>query len=137
MLDVDTSETAEPSFTVIVPRYGIEGRVKLPNISADDPNLVRHIEQHRVQYKDPKTGEVTASVQVFEKVRVKIWVRTIQENQKELVLDLIEPIFGAAKAKINENAGGKKRKGAGASSEVSSSSQSPKKKKPKKKKGAK
>ena len=131
VLDVDTSERAEPSFTVIVPRYGIEGRVKLPNISADDPNLVRHIEQHRVQYKDPKTGEVTASVQVFEKVRVKIWVRTIQENQKELVLDLIEPIFGAVKAKINENAGGKKRKGGGASS-------SPKqKKKSKKKKGAK
>ena len=137
VLDVDTSETAEPSFTVIVPRYGIEGRVKLPNTAADDPNLLRHVEQHRVQYKDHKTGEVTASVQVFEKVRVKIWVRTIQENQKELVLDLIEPIFGVAKSKVNENAGGKKRKDAGASSEVSSSSQSPKKKKSKKKKGAK
>lgn len=141
VLDVDTSDTAEPSFTVIVPRYGIEGRVKLPNIAADDPNLVRHVEQHRVQYKSPKTGEVTASVQVFEKVSVKIWVRTIQENQKELVLDLIEPIFGigAAKNSIVTAGTGKKRKGPGASNEASSSAQSPtgKKKKSKKKKGAK
>jgi exosome complex exonuclease DIS3/RRP44 len=138
VLDVDTSDTAEPSFTVIVPRYGIEGRVKLPNIAADDPNLVRHVEQHRVQYKSP-TGEMTASVQVFEKVRVKIWVRTIQENQKELVLDLIEPTFGigAVKNSVVTAGTGKKRKGPGASNEASSSDQSPKKKKSKKKKGAK
>jgi exosome complex exonuclease DIS3/RRP44 len=136
VLDVDTSETAEPTFTVIVPRYGIEGRVKLPNIAADDPNLIRHVEQHRVQYKDPKTGKITASVQVFEKVRVKIWVRTIQENQKELILDLIEPTFGTDKASGSVDASGKKRKSAEASSEVSSSSKSPKKKSKKKNRGA-
>jgi hypothetical protein len=82
---------------------------------------------------------MTASVQVFEKVRVKIWVRTIQENQKELVLDLIEPTFGigAVKNSVVTAGTGKKRKGPGASNEASSSDQSPKKKKSKKKKGAK
>ena len=119
VLDVDTSETSEPSFTVIVPRYGIEGRVKLPNIATDDPSLVRDAEHHSIKFKDPKTGQVAASIQVFEKVRVKIWVRTIQENQKELVLDLIEPVFVAG-ASGSDSTGssskaGRKRKDTGKS----------------------
>jgi len=94
ILDVDTSEGVEPSFTVIVPRYGIEGRVRLSNISANDANLVREPELHRISYKDDATGKVATSIQVFEKVRVKIWVNIVQENQKELVVDLVEPKIG-------------------------------------------
>jgi len=121
VLDVDTSETSEPSFTVIVPRYGIEGRVKLPNIAIDDPNLVRDAQHHCIKYKDPKTGQVVASIQVFENVRVKIWVRTIQENQQELVLDLIEPVFVAgasgSESAVSSSRAGRKRKDAGKSAQ--------------------
>lgn len=91
VLDVDTAEASDPSFTVIVPRYGIEGRVSLSNISADDPNLERDAEMHRITYK---VRDERVSVQVFDKVRVCIWVREVQEHQKELVLDLLEPQFG-------------------------------------------
>ena len=35
MLDVETSDNAEPSFRVMVPRYGIEGKVRLSNIDKD------------------------------------------------------------------------------------------------------
>lgn len=91
VLDVETAEESNPSFTVFVPRYGIEGRVTLPNISADDPNLERDAEKHQLRYK---VGDKTVSVQVFDKVHVKIWVRELPEHQKELVLDLLEPQFG-------------------------------------------
>lgn len=94
VLDVETAEASEPSFTVIVPRYGIEGRVNLTNISASDPNLVRVPDQHQVQYNPDGNVKKSVSVQVFDKVRVKIWVREAQEHQKELVLDLISPQFG-------------------------------------------
>lgn len=106
VLDVDTSERGDgdggepPSFTVIVPRYGIEGRVKLGRGSDDDAGgeWKRDAERHRIEYrwKDPASGEGrSASVTVFEKVRVRIWVRTVQENQRELVLDLVSPVFGS------------------------------------------
>lgn len=91
VLDVETAEASDPSFTVIVPRYGIEGRVSLAHISADDPNLQRDAENHRLTYN--KDGKAI-SVRVFDKVRVKIWVREVQEHQKELVLDLLEPKIG-------------------------------------------
>lgn len=88
VLDVETAAASDPSFTVIVPRYGIEGRVSFAHVSADDPNLQRDAENHQLIYT--KDGKST-SVRVFDKVRVKIWVREVQEHQKELVLDLLEP----------------------------------------------
>ena len=95
VLDVDMNErVAEPSFTVIVPRYGIEGRVRLAGISATDKNLIRDPSKHRISYRDEETGKIKDSIQVFEKVVVKIWVRVVQDTQKELVLDLIQPVFG-------------------------------------------
>lgn len=94
VLDVQTSESSDPSFTVIVPRYGIEGRVYLP-ISGDDPHLAREPAFHRLTYKVP--GADAKLVQVFDKVLVRIWVRQIQD-QRELVLDLISPRFGEATA---------------------------------------
>lgn len=106
VLDVETAEASDPSFTVFVPRYGIEGRVSLPQISADDPNLKRDAERHRIGFK---VGEKDASIQVFDKVRVKIWVREVQEHQKELVLDLLETQdgvnVGAEKASKKREAG--------------------------------
>ena len=87
VLDVETNETAEPSFTVIVPRYGIEGRVNLNHIKANDANLTRDANAHYIRYKDTK-------IQVFDKVRVKIWVKEEQDTQKELMLDLLSPPFG-------------------------------------------
>lgn len=87
VLDVDTNASSEPSFTVIVPRYGIEGRVRIPNITANDKNIVRDAEKHLISYKGKK-------IQVFDKVRVKIYVNVVQETQKELMIDLVSPVFG-------------------------------------------
>lgn len=88
-----TAESHEqPSITVMVPRYGIEGRVAL-GIAGDDPHLVRFPDDHRVTYR--KSDGSTVSVQVFDKVRVRIWVRSVQDHQRELVLDLLEPVFGS------------------------------------------
>jgi exosome complex exonuclease DIS3/RRP44 len=84
VLDVETGDGSEPC-------YGIEGRVKL-TISADDPNLVRSPEKHRLTYKQ---GIKTTNLQVLDKVKVRIWVREVQDHQRELVLDLVEPTFGA------------------------------------------
>ena len=56
------------------------------NINADDDNLQRDSLNHSITYKNQ-------SIQVFEKVRVRIWVKVIQETQKELMLDLVHPIF--------------------------------------------
>jgi exosome complex exonuclease DIS3/RRP44 len=92
VLDVDTNENAEPSFTVIVPRYGIEGRVRLSHIKADDPRLHRDAARHTLSFKEDDT--CMTSIQVFEKVRVRIWVNIIQESQKELMIDLVSPTFG-------------------------------------------
>ena len=53
-------------------------------------------------YKDAKTGEIIASVTVFDRVRVKIWVRS-SRDRRELVLDLLEPKILADPAVINDN----------------------------------
>ena len=90
VLDVETAAMSEPSFSVMVPRYGIEGRVRLSKIAGNDECLVRDPEKHRLGYKDAKTGKLLASVAVFDKVRVRIWVRS-SRDRKELVVDLIEP----------------------------------------------
>lgn len=87
VLDVDTNENAELSFTVIVPRYGIEGRVRLPHIAHNDQNVKRDVEKHSISYKD-------STIQVFDKVRVKIQVTEGNSGQKELVVNLLNPIFG-------------------------------------------
>lgn len=92
VLDVETAEASEPSFTVIVPRYGIEGRVSLPHIPSKDPKLIREPDQHRLTYSFAPDNKL--SVQVFDKVRVRIWVREVHEHQKELVLHLLAPQFG-------------------------------------------
>ena len=91
VLDVETNESAEPSFTVIVPRYGIEGRVYLNQIKANDNKLERNASQHYIKYEDTK-------IQVFDKVRVKIWVKVEQETQKELIVNLLNPKFGPTNA---------------------------------------
>ncbi|KAL7529768.1 hypothetical protein ACHAXR_006890, partial [Thalassiosira sp. AJA248-18] len=90
VLDVETSANSEPSFRVMVPRYGIEGKVRLSNISGKDECLVRDPEKHKLGYKDAKSGKMLASVTVFDKVRVKIWVRS-SRDRKELVVDLLKP----------------------------------------------
>lgn len=97
VLDVETNEESDPSLSVIVPRYGIEGKVKLP-IRADDPNLVRSPEIHRLSYS---SGSLKSSVQVFEKVRVRIWVRESEDHQRDLVLDLLDPQFESTGTKRN------------------------------------
>ena len=91
MLDVKTASISEPLFTVMVPRYGLEGCVRLSKIAGDDECLVRDPEKHRLDYKDAESGKILASVAVFDKVRVSIWVRSSRDNQKELVIDLLEP----------------------------------------------
>jgi len=90
VLDVETASMSEPSFTVMVPRYGIEGRVRLTKIAINDECLVRDPENHRLGYKDAATGKIMASVSVFDRVRVRIWVRSTRDR-KELVVDLLEP----------------------------------------------
>jgi len=84
VLDVETAETSEPSFTVMVPRYGIEGRVNLSDISPTDPDLKRDADKHCMTYKG-------ASIQVFDKVRIKLFVRELEDHQRELVIELLEP----------------------------------------------
>jgi exosome complex exonuclease DIS3/RRP44 len=84
VLDVETAEKSDPSISVMVPRYGIEGRLKLP-IESDDPKLVRVPNEHKFVY------DTNTSIQVFDRVKVKIWVREVQEHQRELVIELVNP----------------------------------------------
>lgn len=95
VLDVDTAEKSEVAFRVIVPRYGIEGRVTVP-VGVDDPKLQRFPDQHKISYAN---GEHTASIQVFDKVRVSIWVKTSEDHQRELMIDLVAPQFDAGRTK--------------------------------------
>jgi exosome complex exonuclease DIS3/RRP44 len=95
VLDVDTNESAELSFTVIVPRYGIEGRVRLPHISPNDQNVKRDVEKHSISYN-------YTTIQVFDKVRVKIQVTEGGSGQKELVIDLLNPVFGEPASETDE-----------------------------------
>jgi hypothetical protein len=94
-LDVETAEQSDPSFTVIVPRYGIEGRVSIP-IEADDPKIERFPEDHKLTYEN---GDESVSIQVFDKVRVSIWVRNVQDHQRELVIELVKPNFASERLK--------------------------------------
>ncbi len=82
VLDVDTDKGSDPSFTVMVPRYGIEGRVRL-NI----PEAERFPEEHRISWLGKKKS---CSVKVFDKVRVRLSVREMQGDQRELAIDFIE-----------------------------------------------
>lgn len=91
ILDVETGESKDPSLTVMVPRYGIEGRVKL-SVQSDDPLLLRFPEKHMIQYKDESSGTMAWSFQVFDKIRVRLWVRNLQDHQRELVLELTESL---------------------------------------------
>jgi len=86
VLDVETAEKSDPSIRVMVPQYGIEGQVKIP-ISHDDPKLRRLPDENRIVY-----GE-KISIQVFDKIRVRVWVREAQAYQRELVIDLLSPSF--------------------------------------------
>lgn len=97
VLDVETAEKSEPSASVMVPRYGIEGRVKL-GIASDDPKLVRLPEEHKIVYD----GDV--SIQVFDRIRVKIWVREVQDYQRDLVIDLVSPsLASSSKKRVHED----------------------------------
>lgn len=87
ILDVDTTESKPPSLTVMVPRYGIEGKVKV-DVSAEDPYLQRFPEKHMIQYK---TSNIEWSYQVFDKIEVRLWVRELQDHQRELVVELTKP----------------------------------------------
>lgn len=110
VLDVETSPNSEPSFTVMVPRYGIEGRVRLSHIAAkDDEHLIRDPEKHRLAYKDAKSGKTLASVAVFDKVRVKIWVRS-SRDRRELIVDLLEPRALADSSVLEERERSSKKK---------------------------
>jgi exosome complex exonuclease DIS3/RRP44 len=86
VLDVETAEKADPSIRLMVPKYGIEGQVKLP-VPCDDPKLIRLPNENKIVYNK------NISIQVFDKVRVKIWVREIEAYQRELVMELISPSF--------------------------------------------
>lgn len=92
VLDVDTTESSEPFLSVMVPRYGIEGRVKL-SVGANDPRLKRYPEEHKVTLT---IGDESVSVQVFDKIKVRIWVKEGLDHQRDLILDLVEPDFSAA-----------------------------------------
>jgi exosome complex exonuclease DIS3/RRP44 len=87
VLDVDTTASSVPSLQVIVPKYGIEGKVKCPHIDPHDQNLVRDPENFSISYNN-------TSIQVFDKVSLKIWVRKDADYHKELVLELVSPVFG-------------------------------------------
>jgi exosome complex exonuclease DIS3/RRP44 len=90
VLDVETADKCEPSFNVFVPRYGIEGRIMLSDIAPNDPDLKRDADKHSISYKG-------ISVQVFDKVRIKIFVKELEDHQRELVVNLLEPKFAVGK----------------------------------------
>ena len=91
VMDVETADMADPTCRVMIPRYGIEGRVNIP-IEADDSSLIREPDYHRLKYDDDN-NEIT--IQVFDKVQVKIWVREEEDHQRELVLELVQPTFNS------------------------------------------
>ena len=86
VLDIETSPTKEKPFcAVFVPRYGIEGKVTIP-VAGDDEDLERFPDHHKLVYK-------SKSIQVFDKVKVSIWVRQSEDHHRELIMDLVEPAF--------------------------------------------
>lgn len=93
VLDVETAAASVPSFTVMVPRYGIEGRVQLP-VRASDPKLRRFPQEHKLVYEPLSSSSSGAIiVQVFDRVKVRIWIRQTSDHGRELILDLLEPRF--------------------------------------------
>mmetsp|Transcript_17346 Transcript_17346/g.47865 ORF Transcript_17346/g.47865 Transcript_17346/m.47865 type:complete len:980 (+) Transcript_17346:485-3424(+) len=86
VLEVETAEKSDPSIRVMIPQYGIEGQVKLP-VPLDDPKLNRIPKENKIVYNDD------IAIQVFDKVRVKIWVLEIQAYERELVIELLSPTF--------------------------------------------
>ena len=88
VLDIST-EDQNPSFLVMVPRYGLEGKIRLPNIAAGDPDLEVFPVQHKWRYRG-------TSIQVFDKVRVRIRVQEFEDNQRELLMDLVSPVIEGA-----------------------------------------
>lgn len=97
VLDVDTAEKSEPTFRVIVPRYGIEGQVKIP-VDSEDAKLERLPEIHKITYQNV---DEKVSIQVFDKVRVRIWVKNSEDYQRELIIELVSPQFGPVFRKRN------------------------------------
>lgn len=100
VLDVETAENSDPSIRVIVPKYGIEGQVKL-TVKCDDPKLIRLPKENKIVFNK------NISLQVFDKVRVKIWVREVQAYQRELVIELISPSFASSEQSNKRKAKGK------------------------------
>lgn len=101
VLDVETADKSDPILSVIVPRYGIEGRIKLP-IDSEDPDLVRVPKEHKIIVRKASGGGKDSTIQVFDKVRVKIFVRQLQEYQRELVMELVTPSIASDPSKKRE-----------------------------------
>lgn len=110
VLDVDTAEGKVPAFTVMVPRYGIEVKVKLP-IEANDPSIERYPDEHRIVVKEPKYKR---SIKVFDKVKVQIRVAELDNHHRELVVDLVsfDPISESSKRQrdVETKPAGKKKR---------------------------
>jgi exosome complex exonuclease DIS3/RRP44 len=96
VLDVSSTTSNDLYLTVMVPRYGIEGKVHLP-VRADDPKVQFAPDKHTVSLDN---GSV--NIQVFDKVRVRIWVREFEDHQRELVVDLVSPTIGGAENARNK-----------------------------------
>jgi exosome complex exonuclease DIS3/RRP44 len=103
VLDVE-DDGVEPCFSVMVPRYGIEGRVRIPSVNNEGREIEfsRDPENHRIRFREKNTSNEWTKVQVFDKVRVRIWVNVIQETQKELVLDLINSSIDSKKQRLSK-----------------------------------
>jgi len=97
VLDVDaTKKSADgPTFMVIVPRYGIEGLVKVqPGVSSNDLDL----SEEQSMLRRDNSGKILASVKVFDKVRVRVGVSFGQGGRKEMAIDLVSPNLLATKS---------------------------------------
>jgi exosome complex exonuclease DIS3/RRP44 len=110
VLDVDCNPHNEPSLTVIIPRYGVEGRVYLRNVQYNDPLFKREPELHRISYRESVSGSAVSSIQVFDKITVKIRVEVVQENHKELVIDLLKPSFGSNNDRMQDSVSLKRKR---------------------------
>ena len=102
VLDVETAAASEPALRVLIPRYGIEGRVVIP-VDAADKDLVRDPVKHKLSYRPSGGKAKEVSIQVFQRVKVRIWVNELEDHQKELVVNLLEPRFDSDGNDENEN----------------------------------
>ena len=101
VLDVDTADKSEPTFRVIVPRYGIEGQVRIP-VDAEDSKLERSPASHMISYQNT---DRKVSIQVFDKVQVSIWVKNSQDYKRELIIELVSPQFETGHRKRRNDSG--------------------------------